>query len=273
VERTDAGGTRLVATDASASLAALRVNQSYDQRSAGQVVTDLAGLASVTTGSIEDGVDLPVFVADDGRSAWEHVAALAARSGFLAWVAGDGTLAFGPIDPGSPVRTFTGGVDVLAVRAGTQRPLVGTVTVVGEGAAGSNGDDAAAWLAKDTSALRTTSGSGGPARLRSDPALRSADASRSASSGLGTLAGLVDGPARLVVPGAPEVRPGVAVEVDDAGDGLDGTFIVLRVRHSFDAVGGFVSTLDVAALGGGTGGPGGGGGLLSQAASAAGGLL
>src|SRR5439155_612113 len=111
-DRSNARGTRLVATNGSASLAALRVDQSYERRSAGEVVTDLAGQAGASTGAIEDGIDLPAFVADGSRSAWSLVAALAARCGFLAVVNGDGDLTFGPIDPGSPVRAFTAGRDV-----------------------------------------------------------------------------------------------------------------------------------------------------------------
>src|SRR5439155_3496752 len=272
-DRSNARGTRLVATNGSASLAALRVDQSYERRSAGEVVTDLAGRAGASTGTIEDGIDLPAFVADGSRSAWSLVAALAARCGFLAVVTGDGDLAFGPIDPGGPVRTFTAGQDIVAIVGGPRRQLVGSVTVVGEGAAGSKGDDAASWLVKDPGALRTSSGAGDLGRFRSDPALRSADASTSASSGLATLAGLSDAALHLLVTGAPEVRPGTSVTVAGAGDGLDGTYLVVGVRHRFAHGRGLDTTLDLALLGGAGGGAGAGGGLLGAAASAVGGLL
>jgi hypothetical protein len=274
VDRSNAWGTRLVATNGSAALAALRVDQSYEQRSAGQMVTDLAGRAGASTGTIEDGIDLPVYVADGSRSAWAHVAALAARCGFLAVVTGDGDLAFGPIDPGSPVRTFTAGQDIVAIRGGPRRQLVGSVTVVGEGAAGSNGADAASWLVKDPGALRTTSGKGDQGRLRSDPVVRSAGASTSASGGLATLAGLSDAVLHVLVTGAPEVRPGTSVTVAGAGDGLDGTYLVVGVRHRYAHGRGFDTALDLGLLGAGAGGGSqAGGGLLGAAASAVGGLL
>lgn len=267
------GATRFVATNGAAALAALRVNQSYEGRSAGEIVSDLAGRAGVTTGTIEDGIDVAFWVAHDRVGAWNHIARLATASGYLALFSAEGELSFGPLAPGGPQRTFTGGQDVVGFDAAAASVLVDAVTVVGDGAAGSDGQDAASWFVKDPGALRVTSGSGALERVRSDPALRSVDASRSAADGMALRAALSAGVGRVTVPGAPVVRPGAAIAMAGLGDGFDGTYLVLRVCHRFDVRKGFVSILDVALLAAGAGGAASvAGGTLGAAAAALGGL-
>lgn len=91
-------------TDAGAILAALRVNQSYEQQTVGDIARDLAGRAGVPTGTIADGVSLPFVVVDDRRSVYQHLAALARSSGLLASIAPDGKLVVPPRPAGRPCR-------------------------------------------------------------------------------------------------------------------------------------------------------------------------
>ena len=84
IHRGLAGETRVAALNGGAALAALRLNRSYEKRSVGDIVRDLAGEAGVDTGAIEGGPTLPFYVVDDGRNGWTHIADLAAKSGFLA---------------------------------------------------------------------------------------------------------------------------------------------------------------------------------------------
>jgi hypothetical protein len=63
------GVTRITAVNGGALLARLRVNQAYDQQTAGAMVSDLASQAAVDTDAIEDGITYPYYVVDDGRSA------------------------------------------------------------------------------------------------------------------------------------------------------------------------------------------------------------
>ncbi|HEX9371256.1 MAG TPA: hypothetical protein VF897_09625, partial [Roseiflexaceae bacterium] len=140
------GTTRVVAVNGGAALSRLRLNQSYDGRAAGEIVRDLAGRVDVATGSVEDGADLPFYIVDDRRTAYQHVAALARASGCLAYLTPAGELAFAPFAAEEPVQTFTYGVDILALELAEANPLVGAATVVGEGAAGGQGQDAWSWL-------------------------------------------------------------------------------------------------------------------------------
>ena len=90
VHRTVSGKTRVVASNGGAELAALRVDQGYEQQSAGDIVRDLAGRTGIDAASVETGPSLAYYVVDSRSTAWEHVARLAALSGFAAWIAADG---------------------------------------------------------------------------------------------------------------------------------------------------------------------------------------
>src|SRR6185295_5557973 len=107
-------GTQVTASNAGGALSLARINQSFEQQSAGKIVKDLAGRAGADLGTVEDGIDLPFFVIDDRRSVYAHIAMLARRCGYLVIVGADGKLGFAPPAAGAAVQTFTYGVDVLA---------------------------------------------------------------------------------------------------------------------------------------------------------------
>jgi len=238
------GPWRVVATDAGGALARLRVNQSYEQLSAGRIVSELASSAGIVPATVADGVAFPFYVVDDSRSAWAHVAALARVCGFFATVDAQGGLVFGPAQA-TPVKTFTYGVDVLALQTAETAPSFGKVTVVGEGAAGSQGADAWSWLLKDPAAVTATAGSGTPERLVQDSSLRSKSAAQTAADAASARAKSLAGAGRLVVPGTPEIVPGTSVEIKRAPDAAsNGVRTVHVVRHRFAKSAGFVTTID-----------------------------
>ena len=244
VRRSIDGATRVIATNAGGALARVRVNQSYEQLSAGEIVSELAGRASVVPAAVSDGANFPFYVVDDGRSVWAHVATLARACGFVANVDAAGGLVFGPPQK-TPVQTFTYGVDVLALQATRSGPSLGAVTVVGEGAAGSDGADAWNWLVHDSAGVTRTAGSGEPKRLVQDASLRSADAVQTAADGASAAARSVVITGRVVVPGAPNVTAGCTVEIAGAPDAeLNGVCTVRTLRHRFAKRGGFVTTID-----------------------------
>lgn len=266
VRRSLAGATRVLATNAGAALASLRVNQSYEKQSAGEIVADLAGRAGVATGAVEAGTRFAFYVVDDGGSAWSHVASLAGKSGFVASVDAGGDLCVGPYAEGEVAKAFAYGEDVLFLESSQAPAAAGTVTAVGEGAAGSEGEAAWSWLLKDATSVTETAGSGDRALLVADGSLRSSDAARAAAAGLASRAALGAVTARLLAPGTPAARVGAAVEVTGAPDGaLDGAYVVRGVRHRYAKREGFTSLLLLAK----SGAAGGAAGLLA----AAGGLL
>ena len=245
------GRTRIVAANGGGLLAALRVNQSYDGQSAGAVVRDLVSRAGARAGSVADGIALPYYVVDDRSSGYRHVARLARLSGCVAYVAADGTLTVETPSQAPPEQTFAYAKDVLGFETCERTPAGGAVTAVGEGAAGTKGDDAWSWLAKDVSSVSSTSGDGGE-RLLVDAALRSSGAARTAAGGESDALGLSAVTGVLVVPGSTKVAVGRRVAVSDAPDGaLNGTYLVLQVRHGFTKRGGFTTRAVVGKAGGG----------------------
>lgn len=244
------GGTRITATNGGVSLSKLRVNQSYEKQKAGDIVGDLAGRAEVDTDTIEDGVDFPFYVVDDRRSTYQHVAALARKSGYLAWFSSEGKLGFAPFTAGQAVQTFTYGEDILSLEVTDALPVVSALTTFGEGAAGSQGQEAWSWLVKDPSSVMGSAGAGAPEREVQDPSLRSGDAAQSAAEGLANAADLTKFTGRLLVPGAPAVAVGLAVEVVDAPqDALNGLYLVTGVRHRFSKGEGFTTLIEFAKAG------------------------
>lgn len=244
------GATRLTATNGGATLARLRLLQSYEQQSAGDVVNDVAGRAGVGTGTIEDGSDFPFLVLDDRQSAYAQLAALARRCGFTASIAPDGKLRFGPVGDDDPVRTFTYGTDLLLLSVTAATPRVGATTAAGEGAAGSNGQDAWSWLIKDPSPVAGTAGEGDPSRLVPDATLRSSDAVRTAASGLAARANAQTLVGEALVPGEPTVTPGVTIEISEAPhEEMNGRFLVHRVRHAYTKATGFTTRITFTKVG------------------------
>jgi len=244
VHRTVAGKTRVVGSNGGAALAAFRLDQGYEQQSVGAVVRDLASKAGVDTGSIDDGPTLPYYVVDGRRSAWEHVARLGDLAGFAARFDAAGVLQFGPLQSGSPVQTFAFGRDVLELDAFEAPPAAGSVTVVGEGAAGSKGADAWSWNLKDVSPLKASAGFGDPAVVVQLGGVRSSDAASAAAEAIAANAKLGALTARLLVPGAPKAAVGTTVAVDGAPDAmLNGSWLVRGVRHRLVKARGYTTLL------------------------------
>ena len=244
VHHTVSGTTRVVASNGGAVLAAFRVDQGYEQQSAGDIVKDLASKVGVDPGAVESGPSLPYYVVDSRSTAWEHVARLAELSGFAAWFGADAGLHFAPLQAGAPAQTFTYGEDILELDAQEAPPLPGEVMVVGEGAAGSQGSDAWSWNVHDSLPVTGSAGSGDPSVLIQLGALRSADAVNGAAQGFAATAKLGALTARLLVPGAPKAAVGSTIAVASAPDDtLNGSWIVRGVRHRLVKARGYTSLL------------------------------
>ena len=264
VRRNIHGLTRLTATDGGAALSRLRVNKSYEGQAAGDIARDLAGEAEVDTATVEPGSRFPFYVVDDRRNAYEQIASLARRCGFLAYVTPEGQLSFAPPSAGGQaIQTFTYGADILALEMTEGEPPMGAVTTIGEGAAGSQGQDAWNWLVKDPSAVKGTAGSGTPERIFSDPSLRSAGAAQQAADGVAGAAAALKVMGSLLAPGAPAVAVGRAIAVTGAPqDALNGTYMVRGVQHRYTKRAGFTTLIQFSAAAGVTSPAGLLGGLL-----------
>lgn len=251
VRRSLDGTVRIVATDGGAQLARLRLDQSYEQQNAGDIVRDLAGRLGILTDAVEDGVDLPFYVIDSRAGAYEHVARLARKSGALAHFTPEGRMKFAAYTLGQPV-SFSYGADILTLDVWEAAALAGAVSVVGEGAAGSEGSDAWNWLINDPAAVTASAGSGEPGRTVSDAALRSRQAAQTAADAEAERESNMRVTGRLLVPGAPAVTVGATIETAGApDDALNGQWMVRRVRHQLRKLRGFTTLALLSRAGGG----------------------
>jgi phage protein D len=258
------GTTRLTATNGGGQLAAFRLSQSYEGQSAGDIVQALAAAAAVATDTVESGNNLAFYVVDSGRNAYQQIARLARQSDYVAYCTAENKLRFLPFAEGGPVAMFTYGDNLLALEIAEATAAPGAVTVIGEGAAGSQGANAWGWLVKDPAAVTGRAGAGTPERLLQDPALRSSNAAQKAADGASSAAGRFTIAGQLLVPGAPAVMVGSTIEIADAPQAIaNGRFLVHRVRHALSKGAGFTTLIAFSkASGGGAGGLSGGlGGL------------
>lgn len=248
------GLTCLTATNGGARLSRLRLNRSYEQQTAGDVVGELAAHAAVETDGIEDGVELAFFVIDDRSNAYQHIAALALKSGHMAHFTPEGKLRFVPFVVGRATQTFTYGVDVLSLEVVAAAASAGEVTTVGEGAAGSSGREAWNWLVKNPVPVKGTAGAGEPARMFQDASLRSGDAAQTAAEAIAQAANFTTLKGSLLVPGTAEVVVGGAIEIVDAPQqALNGLCLVRRVRHHYSKREGFKTEVEFSREGAGGG--------------------
>ncbi len=238
------GSRRLRGVNGGLLLSRLRINQSYEQQSAGDIVNDLAGQAGVDIDTVESGVDLPFYVLDDRSTAYGHITTLARKSGYLAWFTPEGKLYFGPYAGGQAVQTFSHGMDILSLEVRETTPVVQTVTTIGEGAAGAEGQEAWSWLIKDPGPATSESGQGEPIRTISDPSLRSSEAGQSAADSLAEAAGQMALTGTIVVPGAPLVTVGSTIEIADAPrENVNGSCMVRWVGHRYSKEQGYISVI------------------------------
>lgn len=230
--------------NASYLLAQMRINESFEQQSAGDIVESLAGTAGVETDTVEPGIDFPFYVVDDGKNLYQHIAELAAKSGLYAYIGGDGKLNFASPPSGEAIKTFVYGVDILAIKTARSKNKVDQISAVGQGAAGSQGAEAWDWLVKDPQPVSASAGSGNNTRVISDHSLRSSEAAQQAAASKTFLMKQQANKLNITVVGAPEVLAGNRVAISEVPDDLfNGAGIVESVRHQYSKQMGFITDL------------------------------
>lgn len=236
----------VVLASAAVKLARRRENASHRARTLADLLKTFAGGAGLAPGAMETGGRYEFLTVDDRRSLWEWAGALAADADLLAWTDGDGALRLSR-PGGAPVRTYTYAQDVLALEHRAGVPALGALTVVGEGAAGSQGAAAWSWLAKDPQGVTGQAGGGDPARVVRAGTLRSAADVRAAAQAGVRRATAAAGRIHLRVPGSADLIPGAAVKLAGCPGGRgDGSWVIETARHQY-ARGGYVVQLDAVA--------------------------
>ena len=219
--------------------------RTYEQVTAGRLARELAALAGVGTGTIEDGTSFPAYVIDGRRSAARHLRDLAELCGFDTYLDPSGRLVLRRWAPsGATTHVYDYGKHLLELEVRQADPAAGQVTTQGESPGLGRGSTAWAWLTKDFSGSAGSAGRGSPAALLENPVLRTADAAQAAAAAYATEAArnAVTGWLRGI--GRPVVALGDAVALSGLpGPGLDDTYQVRGVEHRLARAVGFTTAV------------------------------
>ena len=217
----------------------MRADRTFINQSAGQIVSALAGDAGVSTDTVEDGIDFPVYLMDSSVGFYEHCVRLARKCGFDLYTTDEGDLVFAAFSIASADHTFKFGEQILSASAERSVPL-DVVAVVPESPASSGGDDTASWFVKDPSSHKGEAGGGAIQLILSDPYLRTKDSAEKAAKGrlYFSKRDSVTGTVELM--GSPQVKLGQAVALEGVPkSGVDDVYQVMAVRHCLDPWQGF----------------------------------
>jgi hypothetical protein len=232
----------------------MRVGQSYRDQSPADIVSELAGRASVRTADLESSDALAVYHVDERRTAWRHALELARLIGAELTCEPDGALSMKA--PGGGAGGALGAVAAVAsdllgggggyryggelidvrVTAAVATPVPG---VVPHGAASPSGSDKWHLLLNEPDGGAPSGPTLVPGAARTKGI---ADALQQGLEGAATRRTHV---ARVVVRGVPTVRVGDPITVGDWPHGGLPDFRVTAVEHRVDRRHGFASVVEL----------------------------
>ena len=236
--------------DAARKLQALRINQTYEQQTAGEIVADLATRAGVQIAEKEAGIEFFIYVIDDFQNGFEHILELATKIGFDFYVNVDNQLVFVPLTAKPAIKTFRYGIDVLQLEVFFQNAAFEKVEVRGESPTSSQGIEKSHWLVKSFEDSLGVAGIGPTTLHIQDPAIKTKAVADAVADGVfkGLKAKAVRG--HLKTLGAPEIHLGDIIEIADfPNEALNGSYQVRKIQHLFNQHQGFVSTFHFTGLG------------------------
>ncbi|HEX9821337.1 MAG TPA: hypothetical protein VGD07_17180 [Methylomirabilota bacterium] len=230
---------RVTALDAGGVLARYRPSVTYEHVTAGTVLRTLAGDAGVSTADVDDGVEVPFYVADPSRTAWEHVARVAAWGGAMVSVSSDNEVRSAVIDATQAQLALRYGREIVSLQADRARSAVDAWVVAGESGAGSASAPEALRPSTDFFAGNRPEGPALARRWRFEPALRTARGAGSAGAAIQRQYTASREAGRLQAFLQPRLRCGGVIEVQDLPDGLPGGPVwIARVDHVLGGGGG-----------------------------------
>lgn len=261
----------VLVADGGAELARFRPATTYTGQDAAAVVQALAGDAGVDVSGADVDLPLAFYVADQSRTAADHVAVLADLGGATATFDGSGGITVRSWPDGQADAALKWGREFVGYDVRTWAAPDATPVRVGFGPAGS---------ASEPTALRQTTDPldggaddpGATAVWLATPALRVPAAVTTAGTGAASRQASGGTRVRATCFLLPTLRPGAVVEVQDVPDGVDGgPWLVTSVTHRVRAGTAGTTVFEGDKAGAGSGG--GPGGLLAAAAGAIGGAL
>lgn len=267
---------RVIAYSAAETLLRTFVDQTYENKNAGQIVRDLVDKAkagasssnnplsvggavgSAVSGAIgsltgktplevetaDDGILFPAYVIDSQRSVYHHMHDLAELCGFDLYINSDGKLVFEEFTGGKIVHVFEYAKHIIELDIQRTPPRAGQVEAWGESPAGQGGAESWAWLTNDFTNARGSSGAESPKLLLERPALRTRAAAHTAAEAALTAIQRRTLQGRLLVLGDPNIKLGDSIRlVSLPDDSLNQTYQVRAVTHRITKLGGFITTI------------------------------
>jgi phage protein D len=226
------------------------VEKTFERKTAGEIVRELADEAGVDVATAADGINFPVYVVDGRRSAYVHMRDLAGLCGFDLYLNSENELVFEKFINGKLVHVFEYSKHIIELDVLRAPPAAGRVEAWGESPTSSDGEEAAAWLTRDFTGSRGQAGSGALFLLERS-SLRTREAARAAAEAALTEIQRRALRGKLLTIGRPEVKLGDAIRLKAMPDeSLNGNYQARSVTHRITKSGGFTTTVGFRAIAG-----------------------
>lgn len=237
--------SRVIGHSAAQRLLRAMANQTFESKTAAQIVRDLAGEVGVNVATADDGITFPAYVVDGRINLYRHIRNLADLSGLDLYINPHGELVMEKFTNGNTIHTFEYGKHIIELDSLQIDPFAGQVEAFGESPGGGRAEEAWAWLTKDFSGNKGTAGSGEPTLSLERPVLRTADAAGTAAQATNTRLQQRTIRGRLLIPGRPQIKLGDAIRLRGAPEEpLNGEFQVRSLTHRITKTSGFTTTIN-----------------------------
>lgn len=230
---------RLTALGLAVRLIRLRLDRVYLNRTAGEIISDLAREVDIRVKKAADGIGLPMYVVDYAANAFEHILRLAERCNFDVYVTDDEQLVFKEWNGGRE-HSVEYGKEIITVEELEFSPLFIGARVYGESPASVKGSDTFHWLTKQE--VKGEAGSGVVLSLH-DPAIKDTETAKTvAKAKMNKLKYIFAAIVKTV--GKPEIKLGDTVILEGMpNSALKGELEVRGVEHYLSKVKGFTTKI------------------------------
>jgi phage protein D len=235
--------TRVIGLSPASNLLRYFYDHTYQDKKAGEIVSDLAGQAGVAVASAQSGTAFPAYVIDGRQSAYRHMRDLADLSGFDLCINWEGKLVFEAYAGGKAVHVLESGKHILELEMHHSQPRSRSVEAWGESPGGGRSALAWSWLTKDFHSSKGSAGEGTPKLLVERSSLRTAEAAQAAAEAMHTNVQRQAVRGRLLVQGSARIRLGDAVRLAGVGEDLNKTYQVRTVTHRLTKSSGFTTAV------------------------------
>ena len=239
--------TRVIVHSPASLLLHAFTDKTYEGRSAGEMVRDLAEKAGVDIEKADDGIAFPAYVVDGRRNFYQHMRDLADLSGLDLYINPEGKVVFEKFISGKKIHVFEYGKHIIELEVLKSNPPAEKVEAWGESPGGGKAAEAWSWLTKDFSKSKGVSGSGDGKVLIEQPVIRTSKAAGTVAEAARIRIQEQAVKGRLLLQGQPQVRLGDAIRLVGV-QGMEKPLQVRNVAHRIAKSGGFTTTVGFRAI-------------------------